>query len=846
MVRLGNVDAVQVGDRMDSSQQGMKLCKSGGKVHLDLFPHNQHAYDMACHLLKERGRAAVIHPTGTGKSFIAFRLVLDNPKARFLWLSPSCYIVRTQLENLEKSLLPVCPVDEAEKGSLLPGSPKKGVMQGGGMPLEEVLGNTEFMTYSQLALSVGSLSGKKLDYIVLDEFHRCGAPEWGKGVQALLSAHPGAKILGLSATNIRYLDGQRDMAEEIFHGCVASKMTLGEAVAEKILPAPLYVVSMYSYQKELARLEGRIKNSRDFSLRGQNEELLEKLRRSLEQADGLDAVFGRHMENKSGKYIVFCSGKSHMEEMVSRASEWFCRVDGEPHIYCVSCDDPGAGGQFGAFQKDSSKHLKLLYCIDMLNEGVHVEGVDGVVLLRPTVSPTLYLQQVGRALAAVKGKKKQPVIFDIVNNFESLSSVDSLQGEFGRTLACLGQTGKEGATYWNPFYVVDGLRDSQELFNAINRNLSSPWEVYFQEAEAFYKREGHLEVKKRYVTESGLNLGAWLLTQRRVRAGAVAGNLSEMQVERLDAIGMRWRDKKAGQFEKGLAALTAFTEENGHGDTGSHYVTEDGFPLGKWLCNMRSKHKSGKLGKGHLQKLDQAGMVWDVGAYRWEMYFQAAEGYKRRFGNLEIPAHYVTEDGKKLGVWLNNQKSCYKRKYQDTGGNQSRLGEPGLSLTKEQAKRLEGLGVCWPSETRGTGQPGMVQGKESPWEYRCKLAEAYYKEHDNLDISQQYVSEEGVWLGKWLYIQKVQYKKGVLDSWKKERLEKAGVNFLSWSESAFERGCRALEEYCRAVCAGKITKTAVMSDGYRLGEWVYRQKRKKRAGKLTKEQVKRLGALGVE
>ena len=213
---------------------------------------------------------------------------------------------------------------------------------------------------------------------------------------------------------------------------------------------------------------------------------------------------------------------------------------------------------------------------------------------------------------------------------------------------------------------------------------------------------------------------------------------------------------------------------------------------------------------------------------------------------MEIPAHYVTEDGKKLGVWLNNQKSCYKRKYQDTGGNQSRLGEPGLSLTKEQAKRLEGLGVCWPSETRGTGQPGMVQGKESPWEYRCKLAEAYYKEHDNLDISQQYVSEEGVWLGKWLYIQKVQYKKGVLDSWKKERLEKAGVNFLSSSESAFERGCRALEEYSRAVCAGKITKTAVMSDGYRLGEWVYRQKRKKRAGKLTKEQVKRLGALGVE
>ena len=104
MVRLGNVDAVQVGDRMDSSQQGMKLCKSGGKVHLDLFPHNQRAYDTACHLLKEEGRAAVIHPTGTGKSFLGFRLVLDNPQACILWLSPSEYIFQTQVKNLKKNL----------------------------------------------------------------------------------------------------------------------------------------------------------------------------------------------------------------------------------------------------------------------------------------------------------------------------------------------------------------------------------------------------------------------------------------------------------------------------------------------------------------------------------------------------------------------------------------------------------------------------------------------------------------------------------------------------------------------------------------------------------------------
>ena len=401
----------------------------------------------------------------------------------------------------------------------------------------------------------------------------------------------------------------------------------------------------------------------------------------------------------------------------------------------------------------------------------------------------------------------------------------------------------------NPFHVVDELLDCRKLFRTIQRNLSSPWEAYYQEAEAFYRREGHLEVKRRHVTKSGLNLGAWLLTQQRVHAGTIAGGLSEGQIKRLDSIGMRWVDKRTDQFEKGLAALTAFTAENGHGDTGSQYVTGDGFPLGKWLSSIRSKYKNGSLEGETVKKLEKAGMVWDVGAYRWEMYYQAAEGYKKRFGNLEIPASYITEDGKKPGIWLNNQKSCYQKKYGETSPAVKALGDgkkPGHGLTEGQAQKLESLGICWRNGTRCAGEESLPREKENSWEYRCRLAEAYYKEHGNLDISQQYVSEEGVWLGKWLYIQKVQYKKGVLDGWKKERLEKAGVNFLSSSESAFERGCRALEEYSRAVCAGKITKTAVMSDGYRLGEWVYRQKRKKRAGKLTKEQVKRLGALGVE
>ena len=66
----------------------------------------------------------------------------------------------------------------------------------------------------------------------------------GQGVQRLLAAYPRAGLLGLSATNVRYLDNRRDMAQELFEGHIASYMTLGEAVVRGILPAPVYVLSL--------------------------------------------------------------------------------------------------------------------------------------------------------------------------------------------------------------------------------------------------------------------------------------------------------------------------------------------------------------------------------------------------------------------------------------------------------------------------------------------------------------------------------------------------------------------------------------------------------------------------
>ena len=121
-----------------------------------LFEHNRVAYEAALALMKRKKKAAVIHPTGTGKSFLAFQLCGDHPDQTVCWLSPSEYIYHTQKENWRRA---------------------------GGCETDNVL----FYTYARLMLmNEEELKEIQPDYIVLDEFHRCGAKMWGQGVQRLL------------------------------------------------------------------------------------------------------------------------------------------------------------------------------------------------------------------------------------------------------------------------------------------------------------------------------------------------------------------------------------------------------------------------------------------------------------------------------------------------------------------------------------------------------------------------------------------------------------------------------------------------------------------------------------
>ena len=697
---------------------------------IQLFQHNKKAYEAAVQLMEEEGKAAIIHPTGTGKSFIAFKMAEENPKKHFVWLAPSEYIFKTQLENLRESL----------------GEGGRGQEQ-----TAKIMQNITFLTYSKLMKNEEDIEKLCPDYIVLDEFHRCGAELWGKSVWKLLDTYPEAKILGLSATNIRYLDNQRDMAQEIFEGQIASEMTLGEAVVAGILPAPKYVISLYSYQEEVKRLQKRVKSLPNKGLQKTNEELLEKLRRALEQAEGLEKIFAQHMA-KAGKYIVFCANKEHMEEMQEYAQDWFRLVDSKPHIYTAYFNAPETGREFAAFKEDDSEHLKLLYCIDMLNEGVHIADIDGVILLRPTVSPILYLQQIGRSLSA--GKNRMPVIFDIVNNFDSLYCIDCLEQEVEDALAMMPATRGEGERFEEPFQIYDEVRECRALFKQLQKNLSASWEIYYVAAKEYYQEHGNIRIPKSYVTPGGLTLGSWLQTQRRVYAGKRNGELGAEQIEKLNALGMVWDIQSRG-FQKGCEELENYRTQFGHVDVKARYETEAGYPLGKWIANIRQKYNNGTLPEEQKARLDALGFIWDKQENSWEEYFRAAERYYQEHGSLEMPCDYCTEDGLKLGAWLGNQR----RKYRDVKSS-GEIAEKEADV--RQRDKLASIGMTWDTTYDRT------------WSRKYELAKGYFQEHGNLEVPSDY-QWRGVNLGVWVARQKKKYVENALPEERKKRLEQIGM-----------------------------------------------------------------------
>lgn len=750
---------------------------------MTLNPVNEAAFQKAVQSLETLNRAAVFHPTGTGKSCIAWKVVEAHPQTTFFWLVAGAQRLALRQAELTRY-----------NGGILPG-------------------NVRFCDCEKLAAATPEqwvrLGEQKPGCIVLDCYHELSAVCWAQSVQKLLRMCPQAKVLGLGVPNGAPVCAA---AQELFADCIVSHMTVAEAMAAGTMPVPsAYAALLWPQEEELATLRARIKNlcmpKGDTSLRVQYEELSWSLR----QVENLTVLLPRLLSDTSGHYLVLFESAAYQEKLGTELEQLLRTVDPAVRFYAADHACFADSAAVETFLSDTAPGPKVLLCVNAPGVQQPLEGLAGVILVRQSSLMSTFKQMLCRALVAA-GSRSVPV-FDLVAQFEGLGNGRTLQRDCTEAMTRAGSK-TPGFRQERP------MQQTYRLYGKLRREMEARWEVLCQAAADAAAKEGTLELPRSYTIHSGVPVGKWLELQRQVQAGQRPGRLTAEQAAKLEKLGIRWNHRLEAAWEKGFASAQKYRTEHGDLLVPVRYRDKNDFALGEWIVYNRQRYLGGNLTQNRIERLEAIGMVWSTSNDLWEQNYAAATQYYLEHGDLEVPIKYETPSGFGLGVWLGAQRAAHK------------AGE----LPQEQVERLDALGMDWTNRN------------DRKWMSLYDVAAAYYHEHGNLNVPSEYVTPDGVLLGKWVARQRYAYlnpdrSSARVTPERKALLDKLGMvweKYDPWQER-YDLALAYKTEHGDLEIPS-VYKTA---DGVWLGSWVNRQRQALNSGSsaLSSERRKLLRTL---
>lgn len=761
----------------------MQLGEDTTTMSMTLNPVNEAAFQKAVQSLETLNRAAVFHPTGTGKSCIAWKVVEAHPQTTFFWLVAGAQRLALRQAELTR-------------------------YNGGTLP-----GNVRFCDCEKLAAATPEqwvrLGEQKPGCIVLDCYHELSAVCWAQSVQKLLRMCPQAKVLGLGVPNGAPVCAA---AQELFADCIVSHMTVAEAMAAGTMPVPsAYAALLWPQEEELATLRARIKNlcmpKGDTSLRVQYEELSWSLR----QVENLTVLLPRLLSDTSGHYLVLFESAAYQEKLGTELEQLLRTVDSAVRFYAADHACFADSAAVETFLSDTAPGPKVLLCVNAPGVQQPLEGLAGVILVRQSSLMSTFKQMLCRALVAA-GSRSVPV-FDLVAQFEGLGNGRTLQRDCTEAMTRAGSK-TPGFRQERP------MQQTYRLYGKLRREMEARWEMLCQAAADAAVKEGTLELPRSYTIHSGVPVGKWLELQRQVQAGQRPGRLTAEQAAKLEKLGIRWNHRLEAAWEKGFASAQKYRTEHGDLLVPVRYRDKNDFALGEWIVYNRQRYLGGNLTQNRIERLEAIGMVWSTSNDLWEQNYAAATQYYLEHGDLEVPIKYETPSGFGLGVWLGAQRAAHK------------AGE----LPQEQVERLDALGMDWTNRN------------DRKWMSLYDVAAAYYHEHGNLNVPSEYVTPDGVLLGKWVARQRYAYlnpdrSSARVTPERKALLDKLGMvweKYDPWQER-YDLALAYKTEHGDLEIPS-VYKTA---DGVWLGSWVSRQRQALNSGSsaLSSERRKLLRTL---
>jgi superfamily II DNA or RNA helicase len=327
--------------------------------------------------LRENGakRALIISATGTGKTYLsAFDVKSYNPK-RFLFIVHRRSIAKAAMETFM---------------SIMPSDIKMGLYSG---EFTDTQNDYIFATIQTLSRKehIEKFDPEQFDYIVIDETHRSGSSSY----QMIIDYFKPKFLLGMTATPER-TDGYDIF--KLFHNNIAHEIRLNQAMKDDLL------CDFHYYGITDIKLDNRKGKIDEFNAL----EYLEQAKHVLDKVK----YYGADSEVISG--LVFCSGTKQCKFLAGFFAENGYRVQIIDKDTPINIRDD----YFDRLElQDSDAKLDYLFSVDVLNEGIDIPKVNQVVMVRPTQSAIVFVQQLGRGLRKAKEKEFLTVL-DFIGNYE--------------------------------------------------------------------------------------------------------------------------------------------------------------------------------------------------------------------------------------------------------------------------------------------------------------------------------------------------------------------------------------------------------------------------------------------
>ena len=336
------------------------------------------------------------------------------------------------------------------------------------------------------------------------------------------------------------------------------------------------------------------------------------------------------------------------------------------------------------------------------------------------------------------------------------------------------------------------------------------WEEGFRMLEEYVAAKGDSLVPTGYLTPTGYKLDAWLERQSRLW---LSQKLDLNRARRLASLpAWSWELKIAPkgslEWDDCFRRLIEFADLEGHAIVPRNYEMMDGFRLGDWVKSQRKS--KGRMPPYRKSKLEEVpGWKWAVrisSEILWESALRELGQFVEREGHARVPKDYTTQDGFRLGGWVQSQRSQMDR------------------LTLEYKTQLEVL-------------PGWTWDALSDrWQDGFRHLVEFSERERHAKVKQGFVAGDGYPLGAWVANQRARRSK--VFSERKTKLEALpgwiwAVDSLQWDD-----WIDLLKEFAQENGHTRVPQAFKTSDGYLLGRWV-NTRRTKRDG-LTPGQQSQL------